>query len=251
MSGLKVKSQGIEVLADVRPLEVFQLSVGYGMVFCAFARTGYSYGKRTDRHTNKLTLLSKLLELVHRKRKTLDTGGQNKPLHVEIRYHKFGKPFLLVGGTPGPSVSFSYSDGSIWSALCDNDFSCGIDAAGRSEFSLSYPFHRAFLSEELRRGREITQTDSHETSALLWSAKEAVVKAIGCGFHQLEPLHVRILPHPGSFGPAFEFDTEIIGTALRGSPYPQKSSITVRSFKHGEDWISVALEDRKNVGKTL
>jgi phosphopantetheinyl transferase len=64
----------------------------------------------------------------------------------------------------------------------------GIDAARPEEFQGSYPFARAFRPGEFSLALGICRSGQEHAAALLWSLKEAAVKALGCGFHTLDPL---------------------------------------------------------------
>ena len=55
-----------------------------------------------------------------------------------------------------------------------------------------YPFARAFRAEELKYARALCSNDTVRGAALVWSAKEASVKAVGAGFNLLDPLEVRV-----------------------------------------------------------
>ena len=60
------------------------------------------------------------------------------------------------------------------------------------EFASGYPFARAFRPEELDWARALCQNDTARGAALIWSAKEASVKATGAGFNRFDPLQVRV-----------------------------------------------------------
>jgi phosphopantetheinyl transferase (holo-ACP synthase) len=68
----------------------------------------------------------------------------------------------------------------------------GIDVAWPAEFAGRYPYTRAFESKELESARMLTCGDSSRSAALLWSVKEAAVKAVGTGFHRHDPRHVNV-----------------------------------------------------------
>ncbi|MBW1775653.1 MAG: 4'-phosphopantetheinyl transferase superfamily protein, partial [Deltaproteobacteria bacterium] len=102
-----------------------------------------------------------------------------------------GKPCLLVGDKQGPSLSFSHGEGSLWGAMC-GEGSVGIDVAYPDEFAGGYPFGRAFSPEELDCAGGLCRNDRARGAALIWSVKEASVKATGAGFHLFDPLDVRV-----------------------------------------------------------
>ena len=95
-------------------------------------------------------------------------------------------------GHEGPSVSFSHAAAATWGAVCSTGGIVGIDVAFRDEFPHNYPFHRAFRDEEFSKALKITDGNIAETAALLWTAKEAVVKCVGTAFHLIDPLELRI-----------------------------------------------------------
>ena len=111
----------------------------------------------------------------------------------------------MLGGRPGPSISFSQAAGRLWAALtCTGQV--GVDAALPSEFEESYPWARAFRPAELAWARPLAGGDTAGAAALLWALKEAAVKALGVGFHLLDPLAVEaVSPRPwqgGSWSPS-------------------------------------------------
>jgi phosphopantetheinyl transferase len=68
----------------------------------------------------------------------------------------------------------------------------GIDVACPEEFADGYPLSRAFREEELDWAGAFCRNDTARGAALIWSAKEAAVKATGAGFNLLDPLEVRV-----------------------------------------------------------
>jgi len=102
-----------------------------------------------------------------------------------------GGPYLLLGDQQGPSLSFSHGKERLWAAMSSKG-RVGIDVAYPEEFAADYPFARAFRPEELDSARAICHNDTARGAALIWSAKEASVKAIGTGFNRYDPLDVRV-----------------------------------------------------------
>src|SRR5690606_26610268 len=108
---------------------------------------------------------------------------------------QLGKPLLLLlGAHRGPAISFSEDRVARWAALCGDGSDIGIDVAEAYEFQGDYPFRRVFNAEETQHALELAQGDVGMASALLWSVKEAVVKALGCGFHCVEPRDIHVQP---------------------------------------------------------
>jgi phosphopantetheinyl transferase len=118
-----------------------------------------------------------------------------RPSYAEnmLTLHKStqGRPYLRLGDQPGPSLSFSHGKKRLWAAMSSKG-RVGIDVAYPEEFAADYPFARAFRPEELDSARTICHNDTARGAALIWSAKEASVKAIGAGFNRFDPLDVRV-----------------------------------------------------------
>lgn len=168
-----------------------------------------------------------------------ESHDEGRLSQVRLSHDALGRPFLFVGSKRGPSVSFSYSHGVVWGALCEEGPRCGIDSARGDEFAPGYPFDRAFNEEEFAQAITTVSSDCCDAAAALWSAKEAVVKAIGCGFNLIDPLEVTI-----RFTSVFPYEFEGHGVVneqalsrvpLRGAVFP------VRTFRYAQDWVSVAV----------
>jgi phosphopantetheinyl transferase len=130
-------------------------------------------------------------------------GGQ---LTVQLDHGPLGQPLLLLDGKPGPTISFSQAGGRIWSALAGAG-RVGIDVALSTEFPPDYPLHRAFSPPELALVSTLYRGDVSQTAALLWSLKEAVVKALGVGFNYLDPRKIDTGPGlPWQGGLLFEVE---------------------------------------------
>jgi phosphopantetheinyl transferase len=151
-----------------------------------------------------------------------------------------GRPHLLLGKFRGPAISFSEGGGKIWAALSGDESDIGIDVAGTDEFKGEYPFQRVFHPEELQHALRLADEDSEEASALLWSVKEAVVKALGCGFHLVDPRHINVYPSGGRFGGGYYFPVGLSGKALERFPIAAGRSLWVRSFPQRKMWLSIA-----------
>jgi len=165
------------------------------------------------------------------------------PLHV-VR-GPLGRPHLLLGEHRGPAISFSEGGGNVWAALCGNQSDIGIDVAGTDEFQKEYPFHRVFNDQELQHALRLTGGELANASALLWSIKEAVVKALGCAFHLVDPLQINVCPSvPGGDG-GYTFPVRLSRKALMRFPIGACRSIWVRSVPHGKMWRSIALLNRQ------
>jgi hypothetical protein len=123
----------------------------------------------------------------------LDPHWSHWPDESALTLHKgtLGGPCLLLGEKQGPSLSFSYGRERLWAALCSKG-RVGIDVAYPEDFVTGYPFDRAFRPEELDCARALCHNDKARGAALIWSAKEASVKATGEGFNHFDPLQVRV-----------------------------------------------------------
>jgi hypothetical protein len=126
--------------------------------------------------------------------------GQLAPGPVSLEVTALGQPRLILGGQPGPAVSFSHAAGRIYAALtCIGQV--GVDAAMPAEFEAGYPMARAFRPAELDWARPLGGGATAGAAALLWALKEAAVKALGVGFHFLDPLAVEVeSPRPWQGG---------------------------------------------------
>jgi hypothetical protein len=131
-----------------------------------------------------------------------ETGGAARSERGPVSLGKtaLGQPRLMLKGRPGPSISFSQAAGCLWAALTPAG-QVGVDAALPSEFEKSYPWARAFRPAEFAWARPLVGGDTAGAAALLWALKEAAVKALGVGFHFLDPLVVEaISPRPWQGG---------------------------------------------------
>jgi len=118
---------------------------------------------------------------------------------LELATGPLGQPFLKLGTKLGPSLSFSEAGGLVWAAMAGRG-RVGVDAARQADFGSPYPYARAFGRAEWDWVLEYCQGLPASAAALLWAAKEAVVKALGVGFHTLDPLDLEVAKGP----PAWE-----------------------------------------------
>ena len=159
----------------------------------------------------------------------------------------FGRPHLLLGEYRGPAISFSHGGGKAWAALCGDESDIGIDVAGTDEFQREYPFHRVYHPQELQHALRLTGEDLEKASALLWSIKEAVVKALGCAFHLVDPRQITVYPSIGG-DDEYTFPVSLLGKALARFPIAAGRSLWVRSFFQRKLWLSIALMNRRPTG---
>jgi phosphopantetheinyl transferase len=137
---------------------------------------------RDKRHAENLALARRLIA------RALPCG----PGAVALDHDHTGRPVILVNDRPGPRVSFSHLGRFTWAALSFGRRSVGIDAVSEEEFREPYPFSRAFHAREWALAARIFPPSC--AASLLWSAKEAAVKAWGCGFRFLDPREVSVAP---------------------------------------------------------
>lgn len=100
-----------------------------------------------------------------------------------------GRPVCLPPHA-GFGLSFSRHGGRLWAA-CAPRPGIGVDAEGPESFAGDYADAHAFAPAELAAARALCATLA-EARALVWCLKEAAAKALGTGFHSLDPrdLHV-------------------------------------------------------------
>jgi len=152
----------------------------------------------------------------------------------------FGRPHLLLGDYRGPALSFSEGGGKVWAALCGDESDIGIDVAGPDEFQREYPLHRVFHPQELQHALRLAGGDLQKASALLWSIKEAVVKALGCAFHLVKPRQITVYSSVGGDG-EYLFPVGLSGQAMARFPTAACRSLWVRSLPQRKMWLSIAL----------
>ena len=158
---------------------------------------------------------------------------------IQIIPDPLGRPNLLLGEHRGPSISFTTAGDKVWAAIACDDSDIGIDVAGSAEFPEGYPTQRVFHAPELRQALELADGNPASAAALLWSVKEAVVKALGCAFHLVDPRDVHV--HPSAVtngGPLFL--VRLSGKALVRFPMANQRPITVRSLSLVGMWLSIA-----------
>jgi hypothetical protein len=162
---------------------------------------------------------------------------------IQVVHDPLGKPRILLGAHRGPAISFSEGGGKVWAALCGDESGMGIDAAEAAEFQGEYPFHRVFNAQEFQHVLNLAGGDLEKASALLWSVKEAVVKALGCAFHLVDPLQIHVHPSIGA-GEGYIFPVRLCGKALARFSIGADLSLWVRSFPQVKLWLSIAVLDR-------
>lgn len=159
-------------------------------------------------------------------------AGQDSPdlgawQGLELSFGSLGEPLVICDGLPVLSVSFSQVGRRIWGALTGAG-RVGIDVALASEFPPDYPLLRVFSKEELDLTRILVGDNLSGTAALLWSIKEAAVKALGVGFNFLAPREIDIRPGKSQQGGyLFEVDAGHV--------------IKIWARPEGKGWLALAL----------
>jgi phosphopantetheinyl transferase len=159
---------------------------------------------------------------------------------IQVVRDALGKPHLMLGECRGPAISFSEGGGAVWAALCGDDSEIGIDVAETDEFQGNYPFHRVFHAQELQNIVRLAGGGMERASALLWSIKEAIVKALGCGFALVEPCEVHVQQITDADG-EYTFEARLASKALERLPLGAGRRISVRSVPSAKNWLSIAF----------
>ena len=162
-------------------------------------------------------------------------------LPIQVVHNSLGRPQLLLGEYEGPAVSFSQAGGRIWASLCGDASDIGIDAAGTDEFPKEYPFQSGLPCPRASTGLEADKRRFEKASALLWSIKEAAVKALGCAFHLVDPRHICVYPSAVEKDGWHVFTVCLSGKALVRFPMMASRCIWVRSLFQEKLWLSIAL----------
>jgi len=243
-----------DVIKDCREITVNAVCLPHqrGAVFyaCSPGDTETIAGHRASRTADKTHLVSILLEHLVAREGSPWTGCRfsNRAAYpIQVVRGPLGRPRLLLGEYRGPAVSFSEYGGKVWAALSGDEPDIGIDAAGTDEFPSEYPFHRVFHPQELDHALRLAGGDREQASALLWSIKEAVVKALGCAFHLVDPRQITVHPSAGGNG-EYTFPVCLSGKALVRFPLAARGSLWVRSLPQGKMWLSIALLHRRPTG---
>jgi phosphopantetheinyl transferase len=208
-------------------------------------------GCRTNRAGDQHRLVSSLWEhlvVLLAKESPLGKGDQasnRAAVPLQVVHDPLGRPYLRLGENRGPAISCSEGGGKIWAALCGDDSDIGIDVAETREFQGEYPVHRVFHGHELHHALRLAGGDLARASALLWSVKEAVAKALGCAFHFVSPRQINVYPAVGGDG-GYTFPVGLSGKALVRFPLNPGRSIWVRSLPRGQMWLSIALLIRQD-----
>lgn len=102
-----------------------------------------------------------------------------------------GQPVLLAanGRSLSCSVSFTSLGGQLWVAVSAAP-GLGVDVTAAAEFAPPYPEDRVFAPGERLAALDLCPVAPADALSLLWSLKEAAAKALGTGFHRVEPIEL-------------------------------------------------------------
>jgi 4'-phosphopantetheinyl transferase superfamily len=210
-------------------------------------------GDTGDRHRLVSTLWDHLVAMgsPHWKRCQSSSRAAFPIQPIQVVRGLLGRPHLLLGEYRGPAISFSEDGERVWAALSGDESDIGIDVAGTDEFEREYPFHRVFHPQELQHTLRLAGGDLEKASALLWSIKEAVVKALGCAFHLVDPRQIYVYPSTGGAlggDGGYTFPVGLSRKALVRFPIAVGRSLWVRSLPQLKMWLSIALLNRRPTG---
>jgi phosphopantetheinyl transferase (holo-ACP synthase) len=211
---------------------------------CSPGETETVAGRRASRTADKIHLVSILRERLVAMEGSPGTNCRftsNADIPIQVVHDPLGRPQLLLGKTQGPAISFSEGGGKIWAALCGDTSDIGIDTAATDEFPKEYPFQRVFHVQELQQALRLTSGDLEKASALLWSIKEAAVKALGCAFHLVDPRHICVYPAAAEKDGWYVSKVGLSGKALVRFPEMASRCPWVRSLFQEKMWLSIAL----------
>jgi len=175
-------------------------------------------------------------------------GNDSARLPIQVVKGQLGRPHLLVGGRPGPAISFCQGEANLFAGLCADGSDIGIDAAHPREFQANYPLNRVFHPKELDHALTMVNGKIEAAAALLWSVKEAVVKALGCAFHLMNPRQMMVYPSTRKDSDKEQEHAFCVGVSKKAAMrFPMAvhmigdPSVWVRSFFHKKMWFSIAL----------
>lgn len=168
-------------------------------------------------------------------------GGPGlQPCQVVPAADNLGKPYLRGAPPPAPAISFSQGGGRLWAALGGAASGLGLDAASSREFAGGYPCRRVFHDQELEHSQKYTGGDGPEAAALLWSAKEAAVKSLGCAFHFFGPRHLRVR-FAGPWPQGLLWQVILTGVGEKRLPQGVAGGVRGASLRREGLWLSLAI----------
>jgi hypothetical protein len=238
----------VDVAEDCQDITVHTASFDHrgGPVFYASlprASEGFN-GHRTNGSGDQHRLVSLLWDHLAALENPLWKCFHSSPkaaLPIHLVRGPLGRPHLLLGADRGPAISFSEGGGNVWAALCGDRSDIGIDVAGADEFQQAYPFHRVFNDQELQHALSLAGGALGNAAALLWSVKEAVVKALGCAFHLVDPRQINVYPAVAGGDGGYTFPVRLSGKALMRFPAGAGRTLWVRALPQVKLWLSMTI----------
>lgn len=171
-----------------------------------------------------------------------EVPSQANGLFGRLYNDQWGRPRFCTEGGTELSVSFTFVDEWAWGALCPKPNMVGIDAALSTEFGEDYPFGRAFHLRELDTCIQLCGGNPAEAAATIWSVKEAVVKALGCGFRLLDPLDLEAWPTQAA-DECLRFWVHFSDRAVQEYPAIASSPVAVANIERSGSRLSFAAVD--------
>lgn len=168
----------------------------------------------------------------------------------DLVHDGLGRPVLLLNDIVGPGVSFTHCNGMTWAALTSRETDVGIDAERPEEFGADYPFQSVFRGGELARLLKEGGYGLSESAALAWSAKEAFVKTLGCGFHLFSPHEVSVAPVALQPERAL-LSARISPKGLELLNSNRGSQMHISSFRIDGVWVSVTAVNRNHTARSI
>jgi hypothetical protein len=145
-----------------------------------------------------------------------------------------------IGARPSPSARVEEKSGPLSVGMSLISASMWQGPMNSKETT---PFTGSSMPQELQHALRLAGGDLEKASALLWSIKEAVVKALGCAFHLVDPRQITVYPSAGGEGEdgGYTVSGGLVREALARFPIAAGRSLWVRSLPQGKMWLSIAL----------
>jgi len=198
-------------------------------------------GNRKDRAKAKVITL--LLGYLESPVKDLWSSGESCNLSFQgafrITNDPMGRPLLICGPLCGLSISFSHLLRSTWGALSGGGYGLGLDAATPMDFGEGYPYSKVFHQDEFDLFCRQFET-REKGAAALWAAKEAVVKALGCGFRLISPLDLEVTSRTGSV-PDHRFVARIANLAIQKIPGISVEAVPLHIVEEEGIYLAVSV----------
>lgn len=232
------------MIKDCREITVkavrFPYQSGTVLYACSSCDTESVSDHRARRTADQIHLVSILLDHLTGMEESPGRFSNRADESVQILHDPLGRPQLRLGELDGPAISFSEGGNKLWAALCEGASGIGIDVAQTADFPTEYPFHRVFHAQELGHALKLTGGNWKRASALLWSIKEAAVKALGCGFHLVDPRHICVDPSAAEMDGGYIFTVRLSGKALLRFPWMDGRCLWIHSLFLATMWLSIA-----------